>query len=59
MPLPEFRPDGWLPEGHHPTTWDEIAARFGGPPGSHRAAVLSGLLDWRDAARRHSIACLG
>ncbi len=51
MPLPEFRPNDWLPEGHHPTTWDEIAARFGGPPGSRRAAVLSGLLEWRDAVR--------
>ena len=44
MPVPEFRPDGWLPEGYHPATWDEIAARFGGAPGSPRAAVLSGLL---------------
>ncbi len=51
MPLPEFRPDGWLPEGHHPTTWDEIAARFGGPLSSRRAAVLSGLLEWRAAMR--------
>jgi len=51
MPLPEFRSDGWLPEGHHPATWDEIAACFGGAPGSRRAAVLSGLLSWRDAVR--------
>ena len=51
MPLPEFRPDGWLPEGHHPATWDEMVARFGGAPGSRRAAVLSGLLQWRDAVR--------
>lgn len=51
MPLPGFRPDGWLPEGHHATTWDEIVARFGGPPGSRRAVVLSGLLGWRDAVR--------
>lgn len=51
MSVPEFRPDGWLPEGHHPATWDEIAARFGGAPGSRRAAVLSGLLQWRDAVR--------
>ena len=51
MPLPEFRPDGWLPEGHHSTTWDEITARFGGASGSRRAAVLSGLLAWRAAVR--------
>lgn len=58
MPLPEFRPDGWLPEGHHPTTWDEITRRFGGVPGSRRAAVLSGLLRWRDAARARGLAGL-
>ena len=57
MPLPEFRPDGWLPERHHPTTWDEITRRFGGVPGS-RAAVLSGLLRWRDAACARGLAGL-
>lgn len=51
MPLPDFRPDGWLPEGHHSTSWDEIIARFDGAPDSRRAAVLSGLLQWRDAVR--------
>ena len=51
MPIPEFRPDGWLPEGHHPATWDEIETCFGGAPASRRAAVLSGLLQWRDAVR--------
>ncbi len=51
MPLPEFRSDGWLPGGHHPATWDEIAARFGSAPGSRRAAVLSDLLQWRAAVR--------
>lgn len=58
MPLPEFRPDGWLPEGHHPTTWEEIAARFGGEPGSRRATVLSSLLAWRDAAQAKGLAGL-
>ena len=51
MPLPDFREDGWLPEGHHAATWEEIAARFGGTPGSRRAEVLASLLAWRDAAR--------
>ncbi len=51
MSLPEFRPDGWLPEGHHSTTWEEITLRFGGEPDSRRAAVLIGLLAWRDAVR--------
>jgi hypothetical protein len=22
--LPEFREDGWLPEGHHAVTWEEV-----------------------------------
>ena len=49
MPLPDFREDGWLPEGHHAATWEEIAARFGGTPGSRRADVLASLLAWRDS----------
>ena len=56
MALPKLRPGGWLPEGHHETTWDEIAERFGGEPGSPRAAVLSRLLAWRDAARQKGLA---
>ena len=51
MSLPAFRDDGWLPEGHHAATWEEIAAVFGGSPGSHRAVVFSSLLAWRDAVR--------
>lgn len=51
MPLPEFRADGWLPEGHHAVGWEEIAARFGGTPGSHRATIFFRLLKWRDAVR--------
>lgn len=51
MPLPAFREDGWLPEGHHASTWEEIEAVFGGALGSRRADVQSSLLAWRDAAR--------
>ena len=58
MPLPEFRPDGWLLEGHHAASWEEIAARFGGEPGSRRAAILSSLLAWRDEARANGLAGL-
>jgi hypothetical protein len=49
--LPEFRDDGWLPEGHHACSWEEVVAKFGGHPGSQRERVLRGLLDWRDRAR--------
>jgi len=58
MSLPQFREDGWLPEGHHPATWEEVSARFGGESGSRRAAVLASLLNWRDAARTRGLAGL-
>lgn len=58
MPLPQFREDGWLPQGHHATTWEEITARFGGQIGSRRDAVLSSLLKWREAARAKGMAGL-
>jgi hypothetical protein len=55
VPLPAFREDLWLPEGHHPATWEEIVATFGGAPGSKRAQVLANLLEWRDRVRGHGI----
>jgi hypothetical protein len=55
MALPGFRDDGWLPEGHHPTTWEEIRNLFGGESGTRRAQVLAKLLDWRDQVRRKGI----
>lgn len=58
MPLPAFREDGWLPEGHHQTTWEEIEAPFGGEAGSHRARVFANLIRWRDAARAKGMAGL-
>jgi hypothetical protein len=51
MPLPAFRDDGWLPAGHHLTTWDEIVSVFGADPGTSRARTLEDLLRWRDDAR--------
>ena len=51
MALPQFREDGWLPAGHHRTTWGEIALRFGGEPGSRRERLFLLLLQWRDAVR--------
>ena len=55
MALPEFRDDGWLPEGHHLTNWEEIMLRFGGEPDSQRRQVLSRLLQWRDAVRKRGM----
>ena len=55
MPFPDFRADGWLPEGHHAATWEEIVAVFGGEPGSPRAVLMQRLLDWRDALRARTI----
>src|SRR5438067_2528605 len=51
MPIPAFRDDGWLPEGHHYATWDELEDLLGGPEGSPRRRVLNRLLDWRDQTR--------
>src|SRR5437879_6549191 len=51
MPLPGFREDGWLPAGHWPASWEEVAAAFGGEPGSPRAALLGKLLAWKDEVR--------
>jgi hypothetical protein len=51
MPLPRFREDGWLPEGHHQATWEEVVATFGGEPDSQPSHVLSLLFRWRDAVR--------
>lgn len=48
MTLPDFREDGWLPEGHHNASWEEVEEKFGGSLGSRRERVLSGLLDWKN-----------
>ena len=55
MSIPALRDFGWLPEGHHPATWEQIADRFGGDPSSRHDAVLSGLLRWRDDVRGKGI----
>lgn len=36
MPIPSFRADGWLPDGHHIATWEEIIERFRGEAQSRR-----------------------
>ena len=51
MPIPAFRADGWLPEGHHAADWEEISAIFGGGPNTQRRELLNRLLQWRDALR--------
>lgn len=49
MPIPEFREDGWLPNGHHPADWEEIVVRFGGRPGSRREQLTAKLSQLREA----------
>ena len=55
MAIPEFRDDGWLPEGHWTATWEEIGARFGGEPGSKRRLLMERLREWRTALRGFQI----
>lgn len=55
MPIPAFREDGWLPEGHHRATWEEVVATFGGGEGSRRAELTRSLLALRDALRAHGV----
>ena len=50
MPIPVFRPDGYLPEGLHLATFEEVAARFGTST-SHRRYLLSRLQRWVELAR--------
>ena len=42
MPIPVFRPDGYLPEGLHFATFEEIALCFGTST-SHRQYLLGRL----------------
>lgn len=55
MPIPPFREDGWLPEGHWAATWEEIEARLDGEPGSRRSVILEKLITWRDGLRAHGV----
>ncbi len=56
MAIPDFRADGWLPEGHHTASMDEIEARFGGSSGSQRAAVMIKFKTWTAALKEKGIA---
>ncbi len=47
MPIPAFREDGWLPEGHHSAHWSEVLVRFGGLPGTRRASLTAKLVELR------------
>lgn len=55
MVLPDFREDGWLPEGHYDASWKEVIDRFGGFPGSARERVTSSLLAWRNEIKAKGI----
>lgn len=55
MALPEFREDGWLPEGHYACSWEEVMDKFGGSAGKQRQRVTRGLLSWRDEVRAKGV----
>jgi hypothetical protein len=50
MPIPEFRPDGYLPEGLHRATEEEVAARFGQTT-ARRRALMTRVAEWLVLAR--------
>ena len=51
LPIPPFWNDGWLPLGHHATSWEELVARFGGALGTRRVFLTSKLLELHDTLR--------
>lgn len=55
MIIPPFRPDGWLPNGHHIADWNEVLLRFGGKPDSRRAQLTAELTHLRDALQATGI----
>lgn len=55
MVLPDFREDGWLPEGHYDTSWEEVVDRFSGSPGSTRERVARSLLNWRNEVKAKGV----
>lgn len=50
MPIPEFRADGYLPEGVHPATEAEVLFRFGSSTPRRRFLALR-LRRWLELAR--------
>lgn len=50
MSIPDFRDDGYLPEGLHPATEAEVIFRFGSPTRRRRALALQ-LRNWLRLAR--------
>ena len=50
MPIPEFRPDGYLPLGVHPATQEEVVQRFGKAT-ARRRVLMERATDWVVLAR--------
>jgi hypothetical protein len=50
MPIPEFRPDGYLPEGVHMATEEEVTARFGQST-PYRQMLMARVSEWLALAR--------
>jgi hypothetical protein len=50
MPIPELRPDGYLPAGCHSATEEEVASRFG-RGSARRRALMRRVREWLLLAR--------
>jgi hypothetical protein len=50
VPIPEFRPDGYLPAGLYLATEEEVAARFGQSP-ARRRVLMAQVSEWLRLAR--------
>jgi hypothetical protein len=50
MPIPEFRPDGYLPLGLHLATQEEVAQRFGNAT-ARRRGLMERVSEWLVLAR--------
>jgi hypothetical protein len=46
--IPAFEANGWLPPGHHPSTWDEVVALLRDGEGSRRAVLTDKLLWYKE-----------
>ena len=48
MPIPECRPDGYLPLGVHPATQEEVVQRFGQVTARRRVLMVFSRKRWEE-----------